>query len=447
MSNAGFQLAILGAAESGVGAAILGQKLGMEVWVSDAGIIKPGFEALLKERGIPYESGGHTAEKILQANLLIKSPGIPDKAPMVQQALQNGIEVISEIEFGARHTQSPIVAITGTNGKTTTTLLTHHIFQKAGLDAGLGGNVGNSFARMVAEDPHDIYILEVSSFQLDGCTTFKPKVAILTNITPDHLDRYNYQLENYMAAKMRITQAQDASDHFIFNADDPLTAQAMAGATIRAQTAAFTLEKKLINGAFLNTDAITIQLKNLEPMTVGELALQGRHNKANSMAAAIAARLFSIRKESIRESLAGFDNVEHRLEPVLKVHGIAFINDSKATNVNSTWYALECMTTPVIWIAGGVDKGNDYHELLPLVKGRVKALVCLGTDNAKLKAEFNGIVPTIVEVGSMEEAVKNAYHLGDKGDTVLLSPACASFDLFENYEDRGRQFKNWVRQL
>lgn len=447
MNYQGFQLAILGAAESGVGAAILGQKLGMDVWVSDAGAIKPGFEALLRERGIPYESGGHTLEKILSADLLIKSPGIPDKAAVVQQALQRGIEVISEIEFGARHTKSPIVAITGTNGKTTTTLLTHHIFQRAGLDAGLGGNVGNSFARMVAEDPHDIYILEVSSFQLDGCTTFQPKVAILTNITPDHLDRYDYQLERYMASKMRITQAQGPDDHFIFNADDPLTAQAMARVHIRAQTASFSLEHPVEHGAFPDQDAITIQLKNLEPMTVGELSLQGRHNKANSMAAAIAARLFSIRKESIRESLAGFDNVEHRLEPVLKVHGIEFINDSKATNVNSTWYALECMTTPVIWIAGGVDKGNDYHELLPLVKGRVKALVCLGTDNAKLKAEFNGIVPIIAEAGSMEEAVKTAYHLGEKGDTVLLSPACASFDLFENYEDRGRQFKNWVRQL
>jgi UDP-N-acetylmuramoylalanine--D-glutamate ligase len=445
--NENKHIAILGAAESGLGAAVLAKLKGFTVFVSDKGTIAPKYKDELVREEIEFEEGTHSSDKILSASLIIKSPGIPDKAPIVVEAYKLGIPVVSEIEFAARYTDAKLVAITGTNGKTTTTLLTYHIFKNAGLNVGLAGNVGKSFARQVAETSRDFYILELSSFQLDGMFAFKADVAVLLNITPDHLDRYDYQLSNYIASKFRILQNMDEQGVFVYNADDSIIEEALKNFPSPAQKAPFSLSKKIEHGASIQENQIHFNINDPFIMSIFDLALQGKHNQCNSMAAGISSRVLDIRKELVRESLMDFDSIEHRLEFVTKVHGIEFINDSKATNVNSTWYALESMSNPVIWIVGGVDKGNDYAMLSELVRGRVKAIVCLGKDNQKIQEAFQGMVEHIVETGSATEAVKAAYSLGKKGDTVLLSPACASFDLFENYEDRGRQFKKAVREL
>lgn len=442
------RIIILGGGESGAGAAVLAAVRGFSVFLSDGGAIKPKYKEWLKRYDVEFEEGGHTYDKILEADEVIKSPGIPDKAELIKKLHGKNIPVISEIEFAGRYTDAKIIGITGTNGKTTTTLLTHHLLQKGGLNAGCAGNVGMSFAYSVATQNVDVYVLELSSFQLDGIVDFRPDIAVLTNITPDHLDRYNYQYQNYIDSKFRIVRNQTAADHFVYCADSPDVATEMAKRNLPMQLHPFSVLHAQENGAYTTKDKLVINLTNKEfEMNLHELSLQGKHNAYNAMAAGIAARLLEIRKESIRESLSDFQNVEHRMEFVAKVRGIDFINDSKATNVNSAFYALESMKAPLIWIAGGVDKGNDYEELRPVVEGKVKALVCLGTDNAKLMSAFADIVPLIIEVGSMPEAVQAAYRMGAKGDTVLLSPACASFDLFENYEDRGRQFKQWVREL
>lgn len=445
--NENKHIAILGAAESGLGAAVLAKLKGFTVFVSDKGMIAPKYKEELIREEIAFEEGTHSSDKILSASLIIKSPGIPDNAPIVVEAHKLGIPVVSEIEFAARYTNAKLVAITGTNGKTTTTLLTYHIFKNAGLNVGLAGNVGKSFARQVAETSRDFYILELSSFQLDGMFEFKADVAVLLNITPDHLDRYDYQLSNYIASKFRILQNMDEQGVFVYNADDSIIEEALKSFPSPAQKAQFSLTQKIEHGASIQENQIHFNINDPFIMSIFDLALQGKHNQCNSMAAGISSRVFDIRKELVRESLMDFDSIEHRLEFVTKVHGIEFINDSKATNVNSTWYALESMSNPVIWIVGGVDKGNDYAMLSDLVRGRVKAIVCLGKDNQKIQEAFQGMVEHIVETGSATEAVKAAYSLGKKGDTVLLSPACASFDLFENYEDRGRQFKKAVREL
>jgi UDP-N-acetylmuramoylalanine--D-glutamate ligase len=440
-------ISILGAGESGTGAAILAKKQGWVVFVSDLGTIGDKYKAELNNAGVEFEEKQHTESRILEAEIIVKSPGIPDKAPLIVEAHKRGIQVISEIEFASWYTQAKTIAITGTNGKTTTTLLTYHILKNAGLNVGLAGNVGKSFARQVAENNFDYYVLELSSFQLDGMFKFKADIAVLLNITPDHLDRYDYELNNYIFSKFRILQNMDENCTFIYCADDPIVSEAMKMRNDNVRMLPFSLQPLTGEGAFIQNDHIQF---NIQPdpfnMSIFDLALQGKHNQYNSMAAGIAARVFEIRKDVVRESLMDFENIEHRLEFVAKVHGIEFINDSKATNVNSTWYALESMSNPVVWIVGGVDKGNDYTILEELVRARVKAIVCMGKDNAKIHKAFNGIV-SVVDAGSAIEAVKAAYHLGKKGDTVLLSPACASFDLFENYEDRGRQFKAAVREL
>ncbi len=442
------KLVILGAAESGIGAAILGKQKGYEVFVSDAGKIKGKYKQQLLEAEINFEEEKHTDSKILEATEVVKSPGIPDKAPIIKSLHEENIPVISEIEFAGRYTNAKMICITGTNGKTTTTLLTHHILKKAGLNVGLGGNVGKSFALQVAQQQHDYYVLELSSFQLDGMFDFKADIAILTNITPDHLDRYNYTLQNYVDSKFRITQNQTSNDAFIYCADDELTMNEFTKKKFDAQLFPFSIKTKEGMSAYADNEILTINIK-LNPLTMSihDLALQGKHNLYNSMASGIAARVLDIRKETVRESFSDFENIEHRLELVNTVHGIDFINDSKATNVNSTWYALESMQKPVIWIAGGVDKGNDYNMLMDLVKSRVKAIVCLGVDNQKIIDAFKDVIPDIIETKTADEAVRAAYKLGKKGDVVLLSPACASFDLFENYEDRGRKFKAAVRSL
>lgn len=443
---------VLGGGESGVGAAILAKDRGHRVFLSDGGTLLPAYAAQLEAEGIAFETGGHTLDLVLQASLLIKSPGIPDTAPVVAACIQKGLPVWSEIEFAFRYTQSPIVAITGSNGKTTTTRLTHHILQQAGLEVGLGGNIGQSFALQVARNPQPLYVLEVSSFQLDNCYTFRPHIAILCNITPDHLDRYQYSMELYAASKMRIAQAQTPEDFFLYCLEDPETAKALAAHPVAAQMLPFSLLPSKTPGAFgafaagPQTYSLT-DPKTQETMTIEELALQGKHNAYNSLAAGLAARLLQVRQEAVRESLAHFESLEHRLETVTSVHGISFINDSKATNVNSTYYALESMQHPTVWIVGGVDKGNDYSELMSLVASKVKAIVCLGVDNSKILAAFANSHLPVVETHSMEDAVKASYSLARKGDTVLLSPCCASFDLFQNYEDRGRQFKASVRSL
>ena len=449
MENKRFDIVILGSGESGTGAALLAKSKGLSVFVSDKGKVKDKYKTELAEYGIPFEEGNHTEEVILSAGLIIKSPGIPDNVPLVVKAKEKGIEVISEIEFAYRHMPEggKIIAITGSNGKTTTTLLTHHIFKTAGLKAGLGGNVGYSFARLVAEGGYDYYVLELSSFQLDGCYKFTPEVAAILNITPDHLDRYEYDLDKYAASKYRLLQNLDDSKYFVYNADDSLMDR-MNKTLAKGKMIPFSTEKELLEGAWIEGEMLKINInKNLFEMKIDELSLKGKHNVANSMVAAIAANIMKIKKETIRKSLMTFDSVEHRLEKYLTIGGVKFINDSKATNINSTWYALETVEAPVVWIAGGIDKGNDYSVLYPLVKEKVKALVCLGVDNSKLKESFEGIIPVIEEARSMEEAVKKAYKLAQSGDTVLLSPACASFDLFDNYEDRGKQFKKFVREL
>ncbi|MFV0269704.1 MAG: UDP-N-acetylmuramoyl-L-alanine--D-glutamate ligase [Draconibacterium sp.] len=441
-------VAILGAGESGVGAAILAQKKGFAVFVSDLGKIREKYQKVLSDYAIEFEGGQHTEDKILNAELVVKSPGIPETAPLIVKLREKGIPVISEIEFAGRYTDAKTICITGSNGKTTTTLLTYHILQKAGLNVGLAGNVGKSFAWQVAEEKHDVYVIELSSFQLDGMYDFRADVAVLLNITPDHLDRYGYQMQNYVDSKFRILQNQTRDDYFIYCDDDEVIKHEIEKREIASVQVPFGLGAASVPGAGVQEKRIIINLKqNQFSMSILDLSLQGKHNIYNSMAAGIASMVFQIRNEQLRESLSDFKGVEHRLEHFLKVHGIEFVNDSKATNVNSSWYALESMHKPVVWIAGGVDKGNDYSILKGLVTDKVKAIVCLGKNNAKIKEAFGDCVADIAETGSMEEAVRAAYYLARNGDTVLLSPACASFDLFENYEDRGNQFKKQVRNL
>jgi len=444
-------MVILGSGESGVGSAVLAKQKGYDVFISDKGLIKEKYKKQLIEEQILFEEGAHTEEKILNADEVIKSPGIPDKAELVQKLLAKNIPVISEIEFAGRYTKAKKICITGSNGKTTTTLLTYHILKKAGYKVGLGGNVGKSFAMQVAREHYDYYVLELSSFQLDGMYEFTADVAVLLNITPDHLDRYEYKFENYVASKFRITNNQTTENYFVYCADDEVITTFMQQHRITSTLIPFSIKKPIDgDGAFLTENQITLNYKpNQEPliMTIEELALQGKHNVYNSMAASLASRIVDVRKEIIRESLQDFQNIEHRLEFVASINGIEFINDSKATNVNSTWYALESMEKPVVWICGGQDKGNDYNELTELVKARVKAIICLGKDNRKIVDAFKGLVDTLVETDSASDAVAAAYKIGKKGDVVLLSPACASFDLFQNYEDRGMQFKAAVRRL
>lgn len=442
------RIVILGGGESGVGAAILAQKKGFSVFVSDLGKIKEKYKSVLTNFDIDFEEETHSVGKILNANVVVKSPGIPEKAPIAQKLKALNVPVISEIEFAGRYTSAKTICITGSNGKTTTTLLLYHILKNAGLNVGLAGNVGESFARQVAEKNFDVYVIELSSFQLDGMFDFRADVSILMNITPDHLDRYNYNMQEYIDSKFRILQNQTAKDYFIYCADDEVIKNELKKQQIVPVKLPFGLGEPPQNGAGIKQDRININLnQNQFSMSILDLTLQGKHNTYNSMAAGIASMIFEIRNEQLRESLADFKGVEHRLERFLKVHGIEFINDSKATNVNSTWYALESVDKPIVWIAGGVDKGNDYSILKKLAKEKVKAIVCLGKDNRKLHDAFEGVVKNMVDAGSMDEAVKAAYYLARNGDTVLLSPACASFDLFENYEDRGIQFKQKVRNL
>ncbi len=447
------RIVILGAGESGTGCAVLALKQGYSVFVSDSGTIKPKYISDLDRIKVPYEQGKHTEDMILNADEIIKSPGIPDKVDIIQKAKAAGIPVISEIEFGSRYTNARHVGITGTNGKTTTTMLCYHILQKAGFNVGLGGNVGKSYALQVAENNFDYYVLELSSFQLDNTYTFKPHIAILSNITPDHLDRYNYEFQNYIDSKFRIAMNQDQEDFFIYCADDEITVNNLHTHKIDAQKLPFSYGTVQEKGAYV-TDKEFHLLENTSTnptnqltMFINDFALKGIHNSYNSMAAAIAANVLNIRKDIIRESLIDFQNVEHRLEYVATVGGVDYINDSKATNVNSTWYALESMDKPVVWIVGGVDKGNDYAALLPLVKEKVKVIVCLGTDNHKIHAAFGKDVDLMLNTSSAEEAVLVAKRFAAKGDVVLLSPACASFDLFANYEDRGWQYKAAVKNL
>ncbi|WP_291100873.1 MULTISPECIES: UDP-N-acetylmuramoyl-L-alanine--D-glutamate ligase [unclassified Empedobacter] len=442
------RLVVLGGGESGVGTAILAKKENFDVFLSDMGQIKDKYKQLLEEHGIAYEEGQHTEELILNADEVMKSPGIPKKAALIQKLEEKGISIISEIEFASRYTDAKIIAITGSNGKTTTTSLMFHILKQAGLNVGLGGNIGKSFAKSVAEDNFDYYVLEVSSFQLDDIKTdFKPYVAILLNITPDHLDQYNYQFDLYAKAKFRITENQDENDYFIYNLDDPKTMEMIEQIDIRAHRKPFTM-MDATNEAYANNELFRVNDSNGDfTMLVNDLGLIGKHNVSNSLAAAVAAKIIDINNEDLKKSLSDFKSVEHRLEPVLTIGGIDFINDSKATNVNATYFALESMTKPVVWIVGGTDKGNDYNEVLPFVKKKVKAIVCLGVDNAKIVDFFSPYIDTIVETNTMKDCVEQSYKLATKGETVLLSPACASFDLFNGYEDRGDQFKENVRKL
>ena len=444
------RIAILGAGESGCGAAILSVKKSFETFVSDFGKIKQNYKDMLDKNQIDYEEGKHTYDKILNADEIIKSPGIPDNIDILIKAGEKNIPIISEIEFASRYTKAVKICITGSNGKTTTTLLTYHILKKAGLNVGLAGNVGNSFAYQVALADHDYYVIELSSFQLDTMINFKSELAVLLNITPDHLDRYEYKFQNYVNSKFRILQNQTNKDNFIYCSDDEAIIDEIKNRKINAKEYKFSQNtKEISDGAYRDGNEIVFINHNKREMSMltDDLTIQGKHNVYNTMAAGIVAHILNIRKDTIRESLADFKNIEHRLESVISVHGIKFINDSKATNVNSSWYALECVESPIIWIAGGVDKGNDYSILEDMVVKKVKAIVCLGTDNSKLHEAFSDKVDRIIDTQSMAEAVKTAYYLGKNGDTVLLSPACASFDLFENYEDRGYQFKKAVRNL
>ena len=442
------RLIILGGGESGVGTAILGKKKGYDVFVSDFGSIKENYKEVLTINGIKWEDNQHTEALILNADLVMKSPGIPEKAPIVQKLLAKGISVISEIEFAAPWTNATLIGITGSNGKTTTVMLTYHLLKSAGLNVGLGGNIGKSFAWQVAENNFDVYVLELSSFQLDGSFTFNPHIAILTNLSPDHLDRYDYKYENYIDSKFRIIQNQTEADYFIYDGDDEMIENWLNNNTIKAQKVPFSLTNQIETGASIQDKTMKINIDNNEfTMDTTHLALEGKHNLKNAMAAASVAQLMKIRKQTIRESLSNFQGVEHRLEKVLKIQNVQYINDSKATNVNATFFALDSVTNPTVWIVGGVDKGNDYSELMELVNEKVKAIICLGVDNHKIIEAFGSIVDMMVEVSTMTDAVKTAQRLTEKGDTVLLSPACASFDLFENYEDRGRQFKQAVQNL
>tara|TARA_B110000967_G_C18901377_1_gene575530 strand:- start:1527 stop:2909 length:1383 start_codon:yes stop_codon:yes gene_type:complete len=442
------KLVVLGGGESGVGTAILGKQKGYDVFVSDAGEIGNKFKEVLLKNEISFEENKHTESKILVADVVMKSPGIPGSMPLILKLKAKGISVISEIEFAAKYTDATIVGITGSNGKTTTTMLVHHILKDAGLNVGIAGNIGISFAKQIAQGSRENYVVELSSFQLDDIENFNCHIAILTNITPDHLDRYDYDFEKYIASKFRITKNQKASDYLIYDADDEAINTWLKDNNTKAKLLPFSLKKELAYGAFLKDNTIIINInKDTFKMPISTLAVKGKHNVKNTMAATMAAQLLQIRKEAIKESLSNFEGVEHRLENVAKVKGVEYINDSKATNINATFYALECMNRQTVWIVGGVDKGNDYGDLLPLVREKVKAIVCLGLDNQKIKDMFGNVVDIVVETAGAEEAVKVAHKLSENGDAVLLSPACASFDLFENYEDRGRQFKDAVRNL
>lgn len=445
------RLVVLGAAESGIGAALLGKQQGWEVFVSDGGVIKEKFKKELEVAGIAYEEKGHTEEQVLNAKCVVKSPGIPDKVEIVKKVRQARIEVCSEIEFGFRYkADSKIIAITGTNGKTTTTALTYHLLKEANYNVAKVGNIGYSFARQLATQPHEWYVMEVSSFQLDDTQTFRPDIAVLLNITPDHLDRYENNFDNYINAKFRIAANQTKREHFVVNYDDEVIRKYITTHFIQSNTIFFTMSDQNISneGGFINDDQMNIRFNGEElNMSIHDLSVKGKHNQYNSMAAGISARIAGIRKEKIRESFSSFKGLEHRLEHVATVRGVEFINDSKATNVNSVWYALESMTRPTILILGGQDKGNDYNEIAELVKEKVKAIVCLGVDNAPIHNAFDGIIENIIDTSSAKDAVNAAYSLAEKEDVVLLSPACASFDLFANYEERGIQFREAVKNL
>lgn len=441
------KLVILGGGESGVGAALLGKKQGFQVFLSDTNPLKEKYRFKLVQNNIEFEEGAHTESAILQADLIIKSPGIPLKSDMIQKILSRGISVISEIEFASRYTNAKIIAVTGSNGKTTTASLIYHILEKAGFNVELGGNIGKSFAELVVNDTNEYYVLEISSFQLDDVVSFKPYIAILLNITPDHLDRYDYKLELYARSKFKITENQSKEDYFVYNYDDDTIVELLEQINTQAKKIPYSMSKKEKDGSYEEDKNIVVSYPEKLELPTSDFALRGKHNVSNTMAAATVANILKIRKDTLRRSLSDFQAVEHRLEFVLKVGGVEFINDSKATNVNAVYYALESMNNSTVWIVGGTDKGNDYSSLLSLVQKKVKAIVCLGSDNEKIKDTFDGIVDNLVETNSMQEAVRMAYMLGKKGDTVLLSPACASFDLFENYEDRGRQFKAEVKKL
>ncbi|WP_296313659.1 UDP-N-acetylmuramoyl-L-alanine--D-glutamate ligase [Winogradskyella sp. UBA3174] len=441
------RLVILGGGESGVGTALLAKAKGYQVFVSDKGEIKKQYKDVLLNNEIEFEDKQHTESKILNADIIMKSPGIPDKVALVKQIRKVGIKVVSEIEFASYYTDATLIGITGSNGKTTTATLIHHLLKQV-LDVGLAGNIGDSFAKQILEKNHENYVLEISSFQLDDIIDFKPKIAILTNITPDHLDRYDYKFENYIASKFRIVENQTAEDYFIYDADDEVILDWLKSNSIKSKALPFSLTNVVDEGAYLDNNKIIITIDNNQIiMPTENIALEGKHNIKNAMAASTVAHLLRIRKQTIRESLENFQGVEHRLEHVLKINKVQYINDSKATNVNATYFALESMDAPTVWIVGGVDKGNNYNELFPFINEKVKAIICLGVDNAKLFEAFGNMVDVIIETQYMSEAVKIAYKVSEAGDNVLLSPACASFDLFENYEDRGRQFKNAVRNL
>lgn len=440
---------ILGGGESGVGSALLAKQQGYDVFLSDGSSLKNEYSNELMNAGIDFEEGKHSAEKILNADEVMKSPGIPEKTEMMKLIREKGIQVISEIELAYRYKgDSKIIAITGSNGKTTTTALTYHICHEAGLDCAMVGNIGDSFARRIAEKPTALYIVEVSSFQLDDIITFRPDIAILTNITEDHLDRYDYKFENYINSKFRITMNQQSTDHFIYCCDDQVTMEYLNKFNIQSNQLPISMKKELPNGAFIKDGDMYVRTgQDFTTMSVFDFALKGKHNQYNTMAACVAATTLDIRKEKIRDAVQNFQNLEHRMEHVATVRGVEFINDSKATNVNSTWYALESMTKLTILILGGIDKGNDYSLIEELVNEKVKAIICLGTDNRKIHEAFGNKVSTIVNTSTAAEAVHAAFHFADKGDAVLLSPACASFDLFKNYEDRGNQFKQVVKDL
>ncbi len=442
------KLVVLGAGESGVGTAILGKKEDYEVFVSDFGKIKETYKDVLKHHEINWEEGKHTYERILDADVVMKSPGIPDNTEVIRRLMEAGVKVVSEIEFASGYSDATIVGITGSNGKTTTATLTHRLLKDGGVDVALGGNIGKSYAGLVAREMHSHYVLELSSFQLDGIEKFRCHIAVITNIVPDHLDRYDGDFQKYIAAKFRIVMNQTEDDFFIYDADDKTIVKWLEENTLRATKIPFSVTRTLEKGAYIKENKLIITIKNTEEiMPIATLGLQGQHNVKNAMAAATVATLLKIRKATIRESLENFQGVEHRLEKVLKINNVMYINDSKATNVNATFYALDSMESPTVWIVGGVDKGNDYTELLPLVNEKVKAIICLGVDNEKIISQFGSCVDIMVETDSMSKAVQVAYRLATKGDSVLLSPACASFDLFDNYEDRGRQFKEAVRNL
>jgi UDP-N-acetylmuramoylalanine--D-glutamate ligase len=442
------RLVILGGGESGVGTAILGKKKGYDVFVSDFGKIKESYKEVLIINGIAWEEEKHTEELILNADVVMKSPGIPDKSPIIKKLKNKGVSVISEIEFAAPFTDAITIGITGSNGKTTTTMLTYHLLKSAGLNVGLGGNIGKSFAWQVAENNYDVYVLELSSFQLDGIINYKPHIAVITNISPDHLDRYEYKYQNYIDSKFRVTMNQTEDDFLIYDASDEAISEWLKKNTPKAKLIPFSLTQEFSEGAYLKNNNMEIKINQEEfAMDTEHMALEGKHNTKNAMAATSVAKLMQIRNATIRESLSNFQGVEHRLEKVLKIQNVQYINDSKATNVNATFFALDSMNTPTVWIVGGVDKGNDYHELMSLVREKVKAIICLGVDNKKIIDVFGNVVDIMVEVTNMNDAVRMAQRLTEKGDTVLLSPACASFDLFESYEDRGRQFKQAVKNL